>query len=246
VFSVISKSSSSSSSSFSVGRAVSQDGIALDGKGNPREFRLALTARTTAENDDEKDWEMTLNTYVPEGRSKSSQSQGDLSSKLSPPCRFRSVQSSRWDGAILSPDSRHFVPGYYRAVPPGQSHSTSKGLALSAIDRSLCDRPRTRARPRTRISSSRGPIRPPEGASENVVHPFIICARPRNQGAISSYADTPLRFCYDPAGFLSAPFSGCASGPGGVLAAPFLMLSSSTSKTRVDPGAISSPAPSSP
>jgi hypothetical protein len=57
---------------------------------------------------------------VPEGRSKSSQSQGDLSSKLGP-CRFRSVQSSRWDMAILSHDSRHFVPGYYRAVPPGQN-----------------------------------------------------------------------------------------------------------------------------
>jgi len=37
----------------------------LDGEGNRREFRLALalTTRTTAENDDddEKDWEMTLN-----------------------------------------------------------------------------------------------------------------------------------------------------------------------------------------
>ena len=32
----------------------------------------------------------------------------------------RSVQSSRWDGANFPPDSRHFVPGYYRAVPPGQ------------------------------------------------------------------------------------------------------------------------------
>ena len=62
LFSVISK-SSSSSSSFSVGRAVSQDGIALAGEGNRREVRLALTTRTTAENDDddEKDWEMTLN-----------------------------------------------------------------------------------------------------------------------------------------------------------------------------------------
>ena len=32
----------------------------------------------------------------------------------------RSVQSSRWDGANFPHDSRHFVPGYYRAVPPGQ------------------------------------------------------------------------------------------------------------------------------
>jgi len=53
VFSVISQ-SSSSSSSFSVGRAVSQDGIALDGEGNRREVRLALTTRTTAENDDDE------------------------------------------------------------------------------------------------------------------------------------------------------------------------------------------------
>ena len=62
VFRVISQ-SSSSSSSFSVGREVSQDGIALDGEGNRREFRLTLTTRTTAENDDddEKDREMTLN-----------------------------------------------------------------------------------------------------------------------------------------------------------------------------------------
>jgi hypothetical protein len=30
-----------------------------------------------------------------------------------------SVQSSRWDG-LFPYDSRHFVPGYYRAVPPGQ------------------------------------------------------------------------------------------------------------------------------
>jgi len=67
LFSVISQSSSSSSSSsFSVGRAVSQDGIALDGEGNRREVRLVLTTRTTAENDDdEKDWEMSLNRDKP-------------------------------------------------------------------------------------------------------------------------------------------------------------------------------------
>src|SRR5580700_4868039 len=28
-------------------------------------------------------------------------------------------------------DSRHFVPGYYRAVPPGQNQSPSKCLELS-------------------------------------------------------------------------------------------------------------------
>ena len=34
----------------------------MDGEGNRREVRLALTTRTTAENDDdEKDWETTLN-----------------------------------------------------------------------------------------------------------------------------------------------------------------------------------------
>ena len=33
--------------------------------------------------------------------------------------------------AIFPRDSRHFVPGYYRAVPPGQNQSPSKCLALS-------------------------------------------------------------------------------------------------------------------
>src|SRR5208283_976724 len=33
--------------------------------------------------------------------------------------RPRSVQSSRWDGAIFL-ITRHFVPGYYQPVPPGQ------------------------------------------------------------------------------------------------------------------------------
>ena len=46
---------------------------------------------------------------------------------------------------------------------------------------------------------------------------------------------------FEPDGFFSAPLSGCWSGAGGVLAAFFLILISSTSKTRVEPGAMSSP-----
>jgi hypothetical protein len=40
----------------------------------------------------------------------------------------RSVQSSRWDGAIFLIIPRHFVPGYYHAVPPGQKTLDRRGL----------------------------------------------------------------------------------------------------------------------
>jgi hypothetical protein len=40
----------------------------------------------------------------------------------------KSVQSSRWDETIFPHNPRHFVPGYYRAVPPGQIHSTAEAL----------------------------------------------------------------------------------------------------------------------
>ena len=33
----------------------------------------------------------------------------------------RSVQSSRWDEGYFSDQFRHFVPGYYHPVPPGQN-----------------------------------------------------------------------------------------------------------------------------
>jgi hypothetical protein len=54
---------------------------------------------------------------------------GNLSSKLSP-CRFRSVQPSRRAGDIFS-RSRHFVPGYYRAVAPGQNIFDLPRLSLN-------------------------------------------------------------------------------------------------------------------
>jgi hypothetical protein len=52
--------------------------------------------------------------FVPEGRVEGSK-------PLSVQVSAESVQSSRRDGAVFLVIPRHFVPGYYRAVPPGQS-----------------------------------------------------------------------------------------------------------------------------
>jgi hypothetical protein len=43
-------------------------------------------------------------------------------------CKLRSVQSSRWDW-FFPHDSRHFVPGYYRAVPPGRKPFASRSAS---------------------------------------------------------------------------------------------------------------------
>jgi hypothetical protein len=68
--------------------------------------------------------------FVPEGRSKSSQSHGYLSSKLSP-CRFRSVQSSRWDRVILPHDSRHFRAWLLSCSPSWTKYIRPPRLCLS-------------------------------------------------------------------------------------------------------------------
>jgi hypothetical protein len=36
---------------------------------------------------------------------------------------------SRWDESYFPHDSRHFVPGYYRAVPPGQKPSADRSAS---------------------------------------------------------------------------------------------------------------------
>jgi hypothetical protein len=57
--------------------------------------------------------------------------------------KLRSVQSSRWDAAIFLTDSRHFVPGYCRAVPSGTkairpSRRLTIILALMRVNPGLC------------------------------------------------------------------------------------------------------------
>jgi hypothetical protein len=47
------------------------------------------------------------------------------------------VQSSCWDGGCFPDDSRHFVPGYYRAVPPGPGPEgpSRDGLLKSTVSK---------------------------------------------------------------------------------------------------------------
>jgi hypothetical protein len=46
---------------------------------------------------------------------------------------FARLQSSRWDEAYFPHNSRHFVPGYYRAAPPGQNTLQSTERSLPPI-----------------------------------------------------------------------------------------------------------------